>query len=137
MMNNEKITKFKLKLYKHFTETKDFNTVEEIKEPFLMSTNNIFGIEIKNDILKNELLPFFNKNTTNSINLSFIDEKGSYFDIQLLKYCIDLINIFQNKNSVKTQNKMIYINSGNNKPIILENKYIKIYLCNVHCENYY
>ena len=136
-MEGEEISKFKTKLYKYFGECNKIENIEDLKVPFIMSHDNVIGIEIKSDILKKELLPFFNSSTTNNINLSFMDEQGSFVNIKLLKYCIDLINIFQNHKSNNVKEKAIFINSGHNKPIVLENGYIKIYLCNMHSEEWF
>jgi len=135
-LTNIQIAKFKVKLYKYFVEVKEYDNVEDIKVPFIMSADNRIGIEIKNNILRKELLPFFDTNTRNGINLSFMDEKGSFFNITFIKYCIDLINILQVR-SVNTLDYAIYINSGSNKPIIFENQHIKIYLANIHSEEQY
>jgi len=134
---NEKIVKLKLKLYKYFSESNDFQNIEDVKSFFIMSNDNVFGIEIKNEYIRKELLSFFNKNVISNIDLSFMDKDGSFFDPNLFKYCIELLNVFQNKKSVVTKKKGIYLNSGYNKPLIIENEYLKIYLCNMHSSDVY
>jgi len=136
-MNTEQILKLKIKLLKKFTEFKEIEKVGDIKNPFFMDPTNTIGIMVKNNELKKELLPFFclgGVEDNGLKSLSFADNKGSFFDTELLKYCIDLMAIFSDKKSTVAKEKGFCITSGHNKPIVLENEYIKLYFANIYQE---
>ena len=133
----KQLYKFQILMLKAFDKANDCKTVEEISCNFLLSGDNTIGIEIKDKDLMEVLLPYYSNNITRKPQINYMDEDGSFFDFSKLNYCIKLIKCFENKKSVEVKSKCIYLNTGRNKPIILENDFIKITLCNCYLDEVY